>query len=194
MESKRFDEIAGQCPVLLVPRVSADDRGYFLESWSEPKYHELGIPVDPAKFVQGNVSKSKKGVVRGLHYQATPFEQGKLVSVLRGRVVDVAVDIRTGSPTFGKHVMAELSEENHHQLWIPAGFAHGFMALEDDTVFTYLVTGLYHPESERSVLWNDPAIGIAWPSIEGVDPIVSSKDAKALPLAEIVDGFAFGEY
>lgn len=194
MESKRFDEIAGQCPVLLMPKEFPDDRGYFLESWNEPKYRELGIPLQPAKFVQANVSKSKKGVVRGLHYQATPFEQGKLVSVLRGRVVDVAVDIRTGSPTYGKHVMAELSEENHHQLWIPAGFAHGFMALEDDTVFTYLVTGPYNGASDRGVLWNDPAIGIAWPAIEGVEPIVSLKDAALPFLSDIVDGFAFGEY
>lgn len=194
MESKRFDEIAGQCPVLLIPKVFPDDRGYFFESWSEPKYRELGIPIHPAKFVQANVSKSKKGVVRGLHYQATPSEQGKLVSVLRGRVVDVAVDIRIGSPTFGQHVMVELSEENHQQLWIPAGFAHGFMALEDDTVFTYLVTGLYNGASERSVRWNDPAIGIAWPSVDSISPMVSSKDAKAPLLTGVDKCFAFGEY
>lgn len=194
MESKRFDEIAGQCPVLLTPKAFTDDRGYFLESWSEPKYRELGVPIHPAKFVQANVSRSKKGVVRGLHYQARPSEQGKLVSVLHGRVVDVAVDIRTESPTYGKYVMVELSEENHCQLWIPAGFAHGFMALEDDTVFTYLVTGLYNPASERGVLWNDPAIGIAWPSIDGMEPIVSSKDAVLPLLSDIVDGFVFGEY
>jgi dTDP-4-dehydrorhamnose 3,5-epimerase len=187
MEIQRF-EVTG--PVLLMPVVYADDRGYFFESFSRERYLEVGIPAD--RFVQDNVSKSKQGVVRGLHYQAQPFEQGKLVQVLRGRVLDVALDIRTGSPTFGKHVMVDLSEENHRQFWIPAGFAHAFMALEDDTVFTYKVTNPYNKESDRGVLWNDPALGIQWPDM--VSPIVSSKDAALPPLCEIADGFVYGEY
>ncbi len=181
METKRFD-IEG--PMLLVPDVYADDRGYFFESYSLKKYQELGIPAE--RFVQDNVSKSKKGVVRGLHYQAPPFAQGKLVSVLRGRVLDVAVDIRTGSPTYGKHVMVELSEENHAQFWIPEGFAHAFMALEDDTVFTYKVTNVYDKASDRGVCWNDPDLGIAWPASEA---LVSEKDAALPLLKDIVSEF-----
>ncbi|MBI2439507.1 MAG: dTDP-4-dehydrorhamnose 3,5-epimerase [Candidatus Moranbacteria bacterium] len=186
METKRFF-IDG--PVLLQPEVFIDDRGCFFESFSVERYQKLGIPAD--RFVQDNVSKSKRGVVRGLHYQARPFEQGKLVQVLCGRVLDVAVDIRVGSPTYGRHVMVELSGVNHKQFWIPAGFAHAFMSLVDNTIFTYKVTGLYHKESDRGILWNDPALDIAWP--KDVTPIVSSKDAASPPLSEIVDAFVYNE-
>lgn len=172
--------------LIIEPDVYADDRGYFFESFSREKYREAGIPAD--RFVQDNASNSKKGVVRGLHYQAPPFAQGKLVQVLRGRVLDVALDIRTGSPTYGQHVMVELSEENHRQFWIPAGFAHAFMALEDDTIFTYKVTNPYNKESDRGVLWNDPALGIAWPEMGA---IVSSKDAALPLLAESPQEFVF---
>lgn len=185
METKRF-EIAG--PVLLMPDVFSDDRGYFFESFSLKRYQEFGIPAD--RFVQDNVSKSKKGTVRGLHYQAPPFDQGKLVQVLSGSVLDVAVDIRDGSPTYGRYVTVELSEKNHNQFWIPAGFAHAFMALEDDTVFAYKVTNPYDKDSDRGILWNDPAIGILWPKL---DAIVSPKDADLPPLQEIVREFAYGE-
>ncbi len=186
METKRF-EIAG--PVLLKPDVFIDDRGYFFESFSLKRYQELGIPAE--RFVQDNVSHSRRGVVRGLHYQAPPFAQGKLVQVLRGRVLDVALDIRTGSPTFGKYVMVELSEVDHSQFWIPAGFAHAFLALEDNTLFTYKVTNPYHKESDRGILWNDPELGIAWP--KDITPLVSPKDAALPLLSGIATDFVFGE-
>lgn len=186
METKRFS-IEG--PVLLQPDVFIDDRGCFFESFSLKRYQDLGIPAD--RFVQDNVSKSKRGVVRGLHYQAAPFEQGKLVQVLHGRVLDVALDIRVGSPTYGKHVMVELSGVDHQQFWIPAGFAHAFMALTDDAIFTYKVTNPYDKESDRGVRWNDPALGIAWPT--DIAPIVSAKDAALPLLRDIVNGFVYGE-
>lgn len=162
--------------IIIEPKIFSDYRGYFFESFQEEKYREFGIPVD--EFVQENISKSSKNVLRGLHFQRNPFAQGKFVQVLRGRVLDVAVDIRKSSPTFGKFVMVELSEENHKQLWIPAGFAHGFLSLEDDTIFTYKVTNVYSPEHDGGVRFDDPDIGIAWP-VE--NPIVSEKDGK-LPL------------
>lgn len=172
--------------LIIEPDVFADERGYFLESFRRERYREYGIPVDD--FVQENISSSKKGVLRGLHFQREPFAQGKFVQVLRGRVLDVAVDIREGSPTYGKHVMVELSEENHRQFFIPAGFAHGFVTLEDDTIFTYKVTNVYSPEHDGGILWNDPALGIDWP-VE--HPIVSEKDAKHPLLKESNHGFMF---
>lgn len=172
--------------LIIEPDVFADDRGYFFESFSLKKYQEAGIPAE--QFVQDNASKSRKGVVRGLHYQAPPFAQGKLVQVLRGRVLDVALDIRSGSPTYGQHVMVELSEENHRQLWLPAGFAHAFMTLEDDTIFTYKTTNPYNKESDRGIRFDDPALGIAWPA---ADVIVSEKDAALPLLADIVQEFVF---
>lgn len=177
-------------PKLIMPDVFGDDRGYFFESFSGAKYQAVGIPVD--RFVQDNVSRSKKGVVRGLHYQAPPFEQGKLVQVLSGRVLDVALDIRVGSPTYGQHVMAELSEENHQQFWIPAGFAHGFLALEDETVFLYKVTNPYDKASDRGVLWNDPALEIEW--LEIGMPLVSEKDAALPRLSDLTSEFSYGPY
>ncbi len=178
--------------VIVEPDVFSDDRGFFIETFQEARYQEL-LGAD-AHFVQDNLSCSKKGVLRGLHYQAPPFEQGKLVQVLRGRVLDVAVDIRTGSSTYGKHVTVELSAENKKQFFIPAGFAHGFMALEDDTVFLYKCTNVYSKEHDRGMRWNDPAIGITWPAIEGAEPIVSSKDAEAPLLTDADKCFVFGDY
>lgn len=159
--------------LIIEPDVYVDERGSFMESFQEKRYQEiLGSNIH---FVQDNLSCSKKGVLRGLHYQAPPFAQGKLVSVPRGRVMDVAVDIRFGSPTFGQCVTVELSGENHHQFWIPAGFAHGFVTLEDDTLFAYKCTNVYSKEHDRGVRWDDPALVINW----GVTaPIVSEKDQR----------------
>lgn len=145
--------------IIIEPRIFPDDRGYFYESYSEKKYREAGIN---AAFVQDNQSFSQKGALRGLHGQANPFAQGKLVRVLQGRVLDVAVDIRKNSPTFGEYVTIELSGENHKQFWIPPGFLHGFLTLEDDTIFTYKVDNYYDKASEIGVLWNDPTINIDW--------------------------------
>lgn len=164
--------------VLLVkPRVVADARGRFLEMWRASTYEEHGI----GPFVQDNVSTSHRGVVRGLHLQH-PRGQGKLVSALRGAVFDVAVDVRVGSPTFGNWVGAELTDENGWQLYIPTGFAHGFMALSDGVVFSYKCTDYWVPEDERTVRWDDPAVAVAWPDIP---PLVAAKDAGAPLLAEI---------
>ena len=170
--------------LIITPDVFTDERGFFMESFQEWRYQEiLGGDIH---FVQDNLSFSKKGVLRGLHYQAPPFAQGKLVSVLRGRVRDVAVDIRHGSPTFGQYVSVELSADNHQQLWIPPGFAHGFVALEDDTLFAYKCTNVYSREHDRGVLWSDPVIGIDW---SVVDPIVSEKDKQHPLLQDIAREF-----
>ena len=157
------------------PRVFNDDRGAFFESFNDRTFREAtGFT---GQFVQDNHSISRKGVVRGLHYQLTPHAQGKLVRVVSGAAFDVAVDIRRGSPTFGKWAGVELSAANRRQFWIPAGFAHGFLALEDDTQFLYKTTDFWHSPSERSLKWDDPALAIDWPLT--VSPIVSSKDAEA---------------
>lgn len=162
------------------PRVFADERGAFFESFNKTRFKEAtGLDLD---FVQDNHSTSRKGVVRGLHYQLDPHAQGKLVRVARGAVFDVAVDIRKGSPTFGQWAGVELSAQNHKQLWIPGGFAHGFLALEDDTEFLYKTTDFWHGASERAIRWNDPAIGVTWP-LTGT-PIVSAKDQVAPALAQ----------
>lgn len=163
--------------LVIEPKAFADDRGFFMETYNRDRYVSEGI-LD--MFVQDNVSVSKKGTLRGLHYQAPPFAQGKLVQVLRGSVLDVGVDIRFGSPTFGKYVCVELSAENKKQFWLPAGFAHGFVALEDDTVFSYKCTNLYSPECDRGILWSDPQIGIVWPFPEN-ELLISDKD-KVQPL------------
>ncbi len=144
---------------IIEPRIFPDDRGYFYESYNEKKYRDAGID---ASFVQDNQSFSAKGTLRGLHGQADPFAQGKLVRVLQGRVLDVAVDIRKNSPTFGQYVTVELSGENHKQFWVPPGFLHGFVTLEDDTIFTYKVTNYYDKASEIGVVWNDPTLNIDW--------------------------------
>lgn len=145
--------------IIIEPRIFPDDRGYFYESYNATKYREAGID---ATFVQDNQSFSQKGTLRGLHGQADPFAQGKLVRVLQGRVLDVAVDIRKNSPTYGQYVTIELSGENHKQFWVPPGFLHGFVTLEDDTIFTYKVTNFYDKASEIGVLWNDPTLNIDW--------------------------------
>jgi dTDP-4-dehydrorhamnose 3,5-epimerase len=149
--------------LLIEPRVFQDPRGAFFEAFNARRYADAGIP---GPFVQDNISVSARGVLRGLHFQH-PFAQGKLVQVLRGAVFDVAVDIRRGSPTFGRWFGQYLSSENRLQLFIPAGFAHGFLSLCDDTLFTYKCTERFHPEAERTIRWDDPAIGIAWPLIKG---------------------------
>lgn len=167
--------------VLLVePQVFGDARGFFLETYSARRYAAAGIP--PA-FVQDNVSRSRRGVLRGLHYQE-PDAQGKLVSALEGAVWDVAVDVRVGSPTFGRWAGAELSAANKQQLWVPPGFAHGFVVLSDEALFAYKCTAYYRPEYERVVRWDDPAIGIAWPEMGA--RTLSPKDAGAPTLAELV--------
>ncbi|HLB50997.1 MAG TPA: dTDP-4-dehydrorhamnose 3,5-epimerase [Patescibacteria group bacterium] len=165
--------------LLFEPTVFEDERGFFIETYNQTRYRAAGIPDH---FVQDNLSFSKKGVLRGLHYQAPPHALGKLVSVLRGRVFDVAVDIRSGSLTFGKHVAVELSQANKKQLWIPPGFAHGFLALEDDTLFSYKCTNAYEPSCDRGIAWNDPDLAIQWPI---ANPIVSEKDQKHPLLSDI---------
>jgi dTDP-4-dehydrorhamnose 3,5-epimerase len=176
--------------VIVEPSVFADDRGWFMESFHQQRFADalaqLGLPA-PRPFVQDNHSCSKAGVLRGLHYQLAPHPQGKLVRVTQGAAFDVAVDIRKGSPTFGRWVGVELSADNHRQLWIPEGFAHGFMALQDDTHFLYKTTGVYAKECERSIVWNDPAIGIVWP-VERLKPNLAPKDAQA-PVLENADTY-----
>ncbi len=171
--------------LLIAPRVFPDDRGFFFESFNAEKYKEAGLELD---FVQDNVSRSTKGTIRGLHYQVGEYAQGKLCQVVVGRVLDVAVDIRWGSPTFGKFVEAELSEENHHQLWIPPGFAHGFSVLSDEAIFLYKCTNLYHKESERSIVYNDPELSISW---KVDNPNVSEKDLKAGNFKDIGKDFKY---
>ena len=169
--------------VILEPAVFKDDRGWFSESFNQQRFHQLlneaGLTA-PRQLVQDNHSRSAKGVLRGLHFQNAPHPQGKLVRVVRGAAFDVAVDIRKNSPTYGKWVGVELTADNHRQLWIPEGFAHGFLALEDDTHFLYKTTDYYAKECEGSLLWNDNRLNIAWPldRISG-DPLLAPKDAQA---------------
>lgn len=158
---------------LVETSVFPDSRGYFYEAFNKGKVNELGLDIN---IVQTNISKSQKDVVRGLHFQNPPHAQGKLIRVLTGAVLDVAVDIRKNSPTYGKHFSIELNDRNKLALWIPVGFAHGFKTLEDDTIFYYNCSALYNKEAEGSILWNDPDIGIDW-DIE--NPIISEKDANA---------------
>lgn len=158
--------------VIIEPDVFGDSRGYFMESYSE---REFDSKVAPIRFVQDNISRSRYGVVRGLHYQCEPYAQSKLVRCVVGRVLDVAVDIRDGSPTYGKHVAVELSADNHRQLFIPKGFAHGFAVLSDEALFEYKCDEFYHPEAESGIIWNDPNIGIDW-RLPKEDIILSEKD------------------
>jgi len=164
---------------LIEPAVHGDDRGFFLEAWNARTFAEAGID---AEFVQDNHSRSARGVLRGLHYQLIR-PQGKLVRVVSGRAFDVAVDLRRSSPRFGRWVGFELSAANKRMLWVPPGFAHGFLALEDGTDFLYKCTDFYAPEHDRSILWSDPAIGIDWP-LDGREPALAPKDAAAPPLAQ----------
>lgn len=165
--------------LIIQPRVFGDDRGFFLESWNAETFAAAGLDLN---FVQDNHSRSARGVLRGLHYQQ-PEPQGKLVRVTAGRAFDVAVDIRQSSPTFGQWTGVELSAANKRLFWIPPGFAHGFLALEDGTDFLYKCTAFYRPAYDHSIRWDDPAIGIDWP-LEGITPQLSAKDAGAKSLAE----------
>lgn len=173
--------------LVIEPKVFGDARGFFLESFNQQAFSQaLGFSVE---FKQDNHSRSTKGVLRGLHYQVKQ-PQGKLVRVVRGAVFDVAVDIRPSSATFGKWVGVELNEDNHRQLWIPAGLAHGFLVLSETADFLYKTTDYYAPAYERSIAWNDPAIGIEWP-LAGATPALSAKDAAALSLVESIAGEVF---
>ena len=175
--------------VLIEPTLFADERGWFMESFSQQRFADglaaLGLPP-PRPFVQDNESSSAAGVLRGLHYQLPPHPQGKLVRVVQGAALDVAVDIRRGSPTFGQWVAETLSAENRRQMWIPEGFAHGFWALEDDTRFVYKTTDFYAKACERAIRWDDPALGIAWP--EGLTLRLAAKDSEA-PLLDQAELF-----
>jgi len=168
--------------LVIEPRVFGDQRGFFLESFNQRQFNEA-TGTDHS-FVQDNHSRSAKNVLRGLHYQVGQ-PQGKLVRVVRGAVFDVAVDIRAESPTFGQWVGVELTEENHRQLWVPPGLAHGFLVLSDSAEFLYKTTDYYAPEQERCIVWNDPTLGIAWP-LEGGAPLLSGKDAAGLAFAAAV--------
>jgi dTDP-4-dehydrorhamnose 3,5-epimerase len=169
---------------IIEPMVLKDDRGVFFESFQQQKFNQL--IGEEITFVQENESISKKDVLRGLHFQKPPFAQGKLVRVIAGSVIDVAVDIRKNSSTYGKHVAVELSAENKRQLWIPAGFAHGFVALEDDTVFQYKCTNYYNKAAEDGLLWNDETLGINW---EIQQPILSLKDEQATTFNSFISPF-----
>lgn len=159
---------------VIEPRVFNDARGYFFEAWKKDEFEQHVGKVD---FVQDNESKSSYGVLRGLHYQKGDFSQAKLVRVIKGKVLDVAVDLRKSSPTFGQHVMVELSDENKRQFFIPRGFAHGFLVLSDEAIFTYKVDNVYAPQSEASIRWNDETLDIKWP-INPDDVLTSEKDLK----------------
>jgi len=164
---------------IVQPKVWGDARGHFFESYSEAAFKAAGLPTD---FVQDNQSLSAKGILRGLHFQKPPYAQGKLVRVIKGAVLDVVVDLRRSSPTYGQHFAIELNEDNKTMFWVPPGFAHGFLTLADDTIFVYKVTGLYNKESEGGLLWNDPALGIDW-GIE--NPLLSDKDRIQPLLSEL---------
>jgi len=175
--------------VIIEPVVHGDERGYFIETFRADKLEEfLGYKIN---FCQDNESKSARGVLRGLHYQLPPKAQTKLVRVIQGRVLDVSVDIRRGSPTFGKHVAVELSAENKRQLLVPRGFAHGFVVLEDDTIFAYKVDNYYSPENDRGIAFDDPAIGIDWQTDTNLLKL-SDKDTKQ-PLLEDADLFSYSQ-
>lgn len=164
---------------IIEPRIFGDERGYFMETWNQARYAEAGLNE---RFVQDNLSYSRRGILRGLHFQY-PNAQGKLVQVLQGEVFDVAVDIRVGSPTFGEWVSVILSGENKRQFFVPAGFAHGFCVTSDTSLFSYKCTALYSPKNEASVLWNDPDLGIDWPT---GNPELSAKDRAGIRLSDFL--------
>lgn len=175
--------------VIIEPKIFGDDRGYFYESYSQRDFEEK---VAKVTFIQDNQSFSHYGVLRGLHFQNPPYTQSKLVRVIQGKVVDVAVDIRKGSPTYGKYVAVELTGENHRQFFIPKGFAHGFVVLSETALFQYKCDEFYHPESEGAVMWDDPDINIDW-RIPAGDIALSAKDARHKYLKEFVSPFDFEE-
>lgn len=167
-------------PLIIEPKVFGDERGFFMESWNAGAFARAGLDLN---FVQDNHSRSQKGVLRGMHFQ-NPGPQGKLVRVVRGAVFDAVVDLRQSSPTYGKWTGVHLSAENKRMFWVPEGFAHGFLTLEDDTDFLYKCTALYAPEHEGSLAWDDPDVGIEWP-LDGIEPKLSAKDAVGTPLAAL---------
>lgn len=174
--------------LIIEPKIFGDYRGYFFESFNAKEFlKKTGIDVS---FVQDNESRSKYGVLRGLHFQKPPYSQSKLVRCVRGRVLDIAVDIRKGSPTYGKYVMCELTEENHRQFFIPKGMAHGFTVLSDDAVFQYKCDDFYHPEAEGAIAWDDPSIAIPWP-ISATDIILSEKDKHHPQLKDFDSPFIY---
>jgi dTDP-4-dehydrorhamnose 3,5-epimerase len=178
-----------QLPQIIVPKRHVDTRGWFSETFHEQRLFDIGVTC---RFVQDNQSRSKQaGTLRGLHFQLPPAAQSKLVSVLRGRILDVAVDVRRDSPTYGKHVATEISAESGHQLYIPVGFAHGVLTLEDDVVVMYKVSSFYAPNYDNGIRWNDPEIAIPWPCKE-VDTIVSDKDRRLPLLKEFRSPFDYG--
>jgi dTDP-4-dehydrorhamnose 3,5-epimerase len=175
--------------IIIEPEVHGDGRGYFIETYRQDKLEAfVGHKIN---FVQDNESKSSRGVLRGLHYQLAPVAQSKLVRVIQGKVLDVAVDVRDGSPTFGQYVAVELSEKNKRQLFVPRGFAHGFLVLENDTIFAYKVDNFYSPENDRGIAFNDPAININW-EIDISELMLSEKDTKQ-PLLVDADLFNYGD-
>ncbi len=178
--------IAASLPRIIVPKRHVDDRGWFSETFHEQRLRDVGITC---RFVQDNQSRSKRtGTLRGLHFQLPPAAQAKLVSVLRGKILDVAVDVRRGSPTFGKHVSTELSAESGHQVYIPVGFAHGFLTLEDDVVVMYKVSDYYAPAHDSGIRWNDPDIAFPWP----INDVITSHRDERLPfLKEFASPFAY---
>ena len=185
-------------PLLLTPKVLGDDRGYFLESWNRRSFAEaLGIPeAELPSFVQDNQSRSSRGVLRGLHYQVAPEAQAKLVRCVAGEIFDVVVDLRRHSTSFGQWSGARLSGTNHRQLWVPVGFAHGFLTLSDTADVLYKTVGYWSRACERSLRWNDPAIGINWPvaNLAGLEPLLNGKDAEAPTLAAaLAAGDVFSE-
>jgi dTDP-4-dehydrorhamnose 3,5-epimerase len=177
-----------QVPLLLTPRLFGDDRGFFYESWNQRTFSQaLGLPLEQAPvFVQDNHSRSIRGVLRGLHYQLPPHPQGKLVRCIVGDIFDAAVDVRRSSPTFGQWVGARLSPENHQQLWVPGGFAHGFLTLSEQAEVLYKTTDFWSQNCERAIRWDDPQLAIHWPLdlIGGIEPLVAEKDGNAPLLAE----------
>lgn len=184
MGNFKFTETGIQGLMIIEPMVFGDNRGYFMETYNYNQFKEAGMDM---VFVQDNQSKSKKGVLRGLHFQAK-HPQGKLVRVLSGEVFDVGVDLRKGSPTFGKWYGVILSGENRKQFYVPEGFAHGFVVLSDEAEFAYKCTDFYHPEDEVGIIWNDPTIGIEWP-LEGLEEVIlSEKDKKLNPITELFKG------
>ncbi|MBM9501991.1 dTDP-4-dehydrorhamnose 3,5-epimerase [Leptospira sp. 201903071] len=186
MQFKRFS-IEG--PVLIEPKVYGDERGFFFESFKKSAFENENIPTD---FQQDNHSRSARGVLRGMHFQIPPFEQGKLVRVVRGRVIDVIIDIRKGSPTFGQWISADLSEENKNIFWVPPGFAHGFITLEDNSDFLYKVTQEYNPQKEIGIRWDDPDIGVPWRNwLPNVDLIISKRDQETPLLADFQTPFVY---
>jgi dTDP-4-dehydrorhamnose 3,5-epimerase len=190
MQVDQLSTTSGQLmegPMLITPQVFGDERGFFFESWNQRRFDQaVGQPIT---FSQDNHSRSSRGVLRGLHYQLEPEPQGKLVRCPVGAIFDVAVDLRRNSPTFGQWVGAELSGENHRQLWVPVGFAHGFLTLSETAEVLYKASGFWSKTCERSLLWNDPEVGIAWPleQLGGAQPLLADKDAAAPTLAEAVD-------